>query len=128
MTEYEKARAMDMLNVHYGYIATEDGKHKELQEAYYDGMKTIIEDMLLGTDFVVIREKGKHSIENIRYRSLCAKAFDLWLEYIQAYTEEDGDFITVYPSEGEPITGTQEELNKIAAKAVSEYLKSAVEK
>lgn len=60
MTEQEQKRACGLLDTQYSYIK-EGGKQ---QQVYYDGMKVIIEDLLLGTDLYLIRDPdGKHSIE-----------------------------------------------------------------
>lgn len=62
MTEQEQKRACDLLDTQYSYIE-EGGKQ---QYIYYDGMRVIIEDLLLGTDLCLVRdEKGKHSIESL---------------------------------------------------------------
>lgn len=68
MTKQEQKRACGLLDTQYNYIK-EPEKYltvlsKPQQLAYYEGMKTIIEDLLLGTDLYLIRdEDGKHSIE-----------------------------------------------------------------
>lgn len=70
MTEQEQKRACGLLDTQYSYIKE---PHKYLtalnprqQLAYYVGMKTIIEDLLLGTELRLIRDKnGKHTIEPI---------------------------------------------------------------
>lgn len=60
MTEQEQKRACGLLDTQYNYIK-EYGKQ---QLTYYEGMKVIIEDLLLGTDLCLVRdENGKHAIE-----------------------------------------------------------------
>lgn len=62
MTEQEQKRACGLLDTQYSYIK-EGGKQ---QYIYYDGMRVIIEDLLLGTDLCLVRdENGKHTIESL---------------------------------------------------------------
>ena len=64
MTEHEQERACGLLDTHYGYIINKYPCDLQQQLAYYNGMKTIIEDLLLGTDLCLARdENGKHTIE-----------------------------------------------------------------
>lgn len=70
MTEQEQKRACGLLDTQYSYIK-EPHKYltvltKPQQLAYYEGMKVIIEDLLLGTDLCLVRdENGKHAIESL---------------------------------------------------------------
>ena len=64
MTEREQKEACSLLDTHYGYIRDHAPCDLELENAYYDGMKTMIECILLGTDFCLVREdNGRHFIE-----------------------------------------------------------------
>lgn len=66
MTTDELKTACSLLDTQYSYIKNETVCDLKLQRAYYDGMKTIIEDILLGTDLCLTRDgNGKHIIEEI---------------------------------------------------------------
>ena len=70
MNKQDLKRACGLLDTQYSYIKE---PHKYLtvlsklqQLAYYEGMKVIIEDLLLGTDLCLVRdEDGKHTIESL---------------------------------------------------------------
>lgn len=70
MTRAEIKDACSLLDTQYGYIK-EPHKYlsvlsKQQQTAYYEGMKTIIEDILLGTNKTLVRcENGKHEIVTV---------------------------------------------------------------
>lgn len=62
MTEREIKDACSLLDAQYDNCLTHESA---TQIAYYEGMKTIIEDILLGTEDILIRyENGKHDIIN----------------------------------------------------------------
>lgn len=69
MTKREIKDACSLLDTQYNYIK-EPHKYlsvlsKQQQTAYYEGMKTIIEDILLGSEDILIRDQyGKHDIIN----------------------------------------------------------------
>lgn len=62
MTEQEQKRACGLLDIEYSYIK----EYGNQQFTYYVGMKTIIDNLLLGTDLCLVRdENGKHTIESL---------------------------------------------------------------
>ena len=62
MTEQEIKDACSLLDAQYDNCFTHESTE---QTAYYEGMKTIIEDILLGSEDILIRDQyGKHDIIN----------------------------------------------------------------
>lgn len=54
---------MELLNVQYYHCQNVSEKDKLMQGAYYDGILTAYDHMLLGTGKTIYRDKnGKHSI------------------------------------------------------------------
>lgn len=64
MKKNAQKAALAILNAQYEHIANVDGKHKATQNAYYDGMRTMLEIVL--TDYhakngeIIRSESGKH--------------------------------------------------------------------
>ena len=68
MNKQEGQRACGLIDTHYDYIQNPHKYltvlNKQQQKAYYDGMKTMIEDLLLGSELCLVRdENGKHTTE-----------------------------------------------------------------
>ena len=62
MTVYEIQTACNLLDTHYGHIKNGVGGKEE--ECYYDGMKTMVEDILLGQNARLVRDdNGTHFVE-----------------------------------------------------------------
>ena len=83
MNKQEQKRACGLLDTQYGYIKEPEkyltALSKPQQLAYYDGMKTIIEDLLLGTDLCLVRdENGKHTIESGKENTMVTKAWKVY--------------------------------------------------
>lgn len=67
MTLREIMTACHLLDAQYRNLdimirekASEEKRHE--QYVYYDGMRTMVEDLLLGSDYDLIRDSGIHGI------------------------------------------------------------------